>query len=151
MEEQPKLGDRIVVIKNVQEAGLIEVGIERDHRGNQTYRNLPAELQDLMFNFSNDEIWENFLQVMECLATMHAMLRPDVSAGEDQKREIEQLPSAMEFQESIKEHATFRTDDPTKKYQITSNHKLGSGGFAKVFKVTHRESKQSCALKFIET
>ena len=104
-----------------------------------------------MFNFSNDEVWENFLQVIECLATMHAMLRPDVTSGEDQKREIEKLPSAMEFQESIKEHANFRTDDPTKNYQITSNHKLGSGGFAKVFKVTHRDSNKSCALKFIET
>ena len=42
-----------------------------------------AELEDLMFNFSNDEVWENFLQVIECLATMHAMLRPDVTSGED--------------------------------------------------------------------
>ena len=47
--------------------------------------------------------------------------------------------SAHEFQENLKEHANFRTDDPTKEYQITSNHKLGSGGFAKVFKVSRRE------------
>ena len=77
MEEQPKINDKIVAIKNVQSDEIIEVELVRDKRGNQTYKNLPPELEDLMFNFSNDEIWDNFLQVMECLATMHSMLRPD--------------------------------------------------------------------------
>ena len=77
IEELFKTDDKLVTIKNVQTDELIEVEVVRDNRGNQTYKNLPPELEDLMFNFSNDEIWENFLQVMECLATMHSMLRPD--------------------------------------------------------------------------
>ena len=61
MEEQPKIDDKIVAIKNVQSDEIIEVEMSRDKRGNQTYKNLPPELEDLMFNFSNDEIWENFV------------------------------------------------------------------------------------------
>ena len=61
MDEQPKINDRIVVIKNYQTDETIEVGLEKDKRGNHVYKNLPPELEDLMFNFSNDEIWENFL------------------------------------------------------------------------------------------
>ena len=61
MDEQPKINDRIVVIKNYQTDEPIEVGLEKDKRGNHVYKNLPLELEDLMFNFSNDEIWENFL------------------------------------------------------------------------------------------
>ena len=42
------------------------------------------------------------------------------------------------------------TTDPSEKYDITSRHKLGIGGFAKVFKVVRREDGFFCALKFIE-
>lgn len=67
--------------------------------------------------------------------------------GEDQVR----LPSDVEYNTMLDEHATFDTSDPSSKYDITSKHKLGIGGFAKVFKVIRRSDGLNCALKFIET
>lgn len=61
------------------------------------------------------------------------------------------LPSETEYQTLLQEHATFDTSDPSHKYDITSKHKLGIGGFAKVFRVVRRADKLQCALKFIET
>ena len=49
------------------------------------------------------------------------------------------------------QYATFDTTDPSNKYDITSKHKLGIGGFAKVFKVMRRSDGLACALKFVET
>ena len=61
------------------------------------------------------------------------------------------MPSEEEYRALLEEHANFNTNDPSDKYDITSRHKLGIGGFAKVFKVVRREDKLQCALKFIET
>ena len=38
----------------------------------------------------------------------------------------------------LTDFASFNTNDPSDKYDITSQHKLGIGGFAKVFKVIRR-------------
>ena len=51
----------------------------------------------------------------------------------------------------LEDFATFDTTDPSNKYDITSKHKLGIGGFAKVFRVVRRSDGMQCALKFIET
>lgn len=48
------------------------------------------------------------------------------------------------------EHATFDKTDPSAKYDITSKHKLGIGGFAKVFRVVRRADGLNCALKFVQ-
>jgi len=61
------------------------------------------------------------------------------------------LPSEEEYKTLLEEHATFDTSDPSFKYDITSKHKLGIGGFAKVFRVIRRTDGLNCALKFIET
>ena len=61
-----------------------------------------------------------------------------------------QLPSVEDYQQLLETHATFETTDPSYKYDITSKHKLGIGGFAKVFRVTRRTDGLKCALKFIE-
>ena len=50
----------------------------------------------------------------------------------------------------LEQFATFDTSDPSHKYDITSKHKLGIGGFAKVFRVIRRTDGLQCALKFIE-
>ena len=61
MDEQPKIDDKIVIIKNMLTEEILEVGIVRDNRGNQTYTNLPPEIEAFMYNYSNDEIYDNFL------------------------------------------------------------------------------------------
>ena len=48
-------------------------------------------------------------------------------------------------------YATFNTNDPSEKYDISSQQKIGIGGFAKVFRVIRRSDSLHCALKFIET
>jgi len=61
------------------------------------------------------------------------------------------LPSTDDYEQMLEDFATFETNDPSDKYDITSQHKLGIGGFAKVFKVVRRTDGLHCALKFIET
>lgn len=48
------------------------------------------------------------------------------------------------------DHAQFETSDPSEKYDISSKHKLGIGGFAKVFRVIRRADGLMCALKFVQ-
>ena len=97
---------------------------------------MPPEIETFMFNYSNNEIYENFLEVLECLTTMHAAMGGGVniadSAGTSQPIE---LPTTEEFKENLNAHANFKTEDPSQYYDITSKYKLGIGGFAKVFKV----------------
>ena len=80
-----------------------------------------------------------------CLLTMHATLNGNVLA--DSNNELQStgkvedgsfLPSEEEYKELLEEHAIFNTNDPSDKYDITSKHKLGIGGFAKVFRVIRR-------------
>ena len=47
-------------------------------------------------------------------------------------------------------HANFKTEDPSIHYDITSKYKLGSGGFAKVFRVLRKSDNKTFALKFIQ-
>ena len=51
---------------------MIEVGIVRDENGNQSYINMPVELENFRYQYTDDEIYDKFITVMECLTTMHA-------------------------------------------------------------------------------
>ena len=59
------------------------------------------------------------------------------------------MPTTTEFNVNLKKYANFKFEDPTTNYSITCNTKLGSGGFAKVFKVSRRSDNADIALKFI--
>ena len=37
-------------------------------------QNLPPEVEAYAYNYTNQEKWENFKEVIECLVTMHATL-----------------------------------------------------------------------------
>ena len=39
-----------------------------------TLKNLPPEVEAYAYNYTNQEKWENFKEVVECLVTMHATL-----------------------------------------------------------------------------
>ena len=60
------------------------------------------------------------------------------------------MPSDAKYRHLLETHAIFDTSDPSHKYDVTSRHKIGIGGFAKVFRVKRRTDNLQCALKFIE-
>ena len=39
-----------------------------------TLKNLPPEVEAYAYNYTNQEKWENYKEVVECLVTMHATL-----------------------------------------------------------------------------
>lgn len=59
------------------------------------------------------------------------------------------MPSTNSFNDDLNQHAQFREEDPSNHYDITSKYKLGSGGFAKVFRVVRKSDQKVLALKFI--
>ena len=67
---------------------------------------------------------------------MHATLSGAVS--ETRESVENSMPSAQNFQADIAQFADFKKTDPSAEYDITSKYKLGSGGFAKVFKVQRK-------------
>lgn len=119
--------------------------------GTLTYPNLPAEIETFMFNYSNAEIYDNFLEVMECLTTMHAAMGGGVNIADSVVTTAPiELPTTEEFKNNLSQYADFKTEDPSAYYDITSKYKLGIGGFAKVFKVQRKADGMVCALKFVE-
>ena len=72
---------------------------------------------------------------------MHATFSGGITETRDNSGEVndteepEEMPTEQNFQKDLSTYANFKTEDPAKYYDITSKYKLGSGGFAKVFKV----------------
>ena len=123
----------------------------RNNRGKISFKGMPPEIETFLFNYSTNEIYENFLEVMECLTTMHAAMGGGVNIADSSvtSQPIE-LPSTEEFKVNLNTFANFKTEDPSQFYDITSKYKLGIGGFAKVFKVQRKTDGMVCALKFVE-
>ena len=129
----------------------INVQAVKNNRGKVTFKGMPPEIETFLFNYSTNEIYENFLEVMECLTTMHAAMGggQNIADGAGTSEPIE-LPTTEEFKNNLNTHAKFKTEDPSQFYDITSKYKLGIGGFAKVFKVQRKTDGMVCALKFVE-
>ena len=82
MDEQPFINNKIVMLKNMQTDETFEVSVQKNNRGKINYQNMPAEIESFMFNYSNNEIYDNFLEVMECLTTMHAAMGGGVNIAD---------------------------------------------------------------------
>ena len=126
----------------------------RGHKNRVVLDGLPDEINTYAFNYTDQEKWENPLEVIECLVTMHATFSggitetQDVNADDGENEEIE-MPTEQNFLKDLSTYANFKTEDPSQYYDITSKYKLGSGGFAKVFKVQRKSDNKEIALKFI--
>lgn len=70
------------------------------------------------------------------------------SKGDGQAHLINKMPTENEFGEQLDVYSQLETADPSKYYDIIG--KLGTGGFAKVFKVKRKLDGMVCALKFVE-
>ena len=75
---------------------------------------MPPEIETFMFNYSNNEIFDNFIEVLECLTTMHAAMGGGVNIADDnvQHQKIE-LPTTEEFKTALNTNANFKTEDPS--------------------------------------
>jgi len=154
LKQQPRFQDRVIVIKNSVTGQEIQVQAIQKSGLTVELQGLPAEVDAYSYNYTNQEKWENFKEVIECLVTMHATLSGAITetmetpGGGDST--MGSMPSTVTFQQNSSQFSQFRTDDPSLFYEITSKYKLGAGGFAKVFKVKRKSDNKEIALKFIQ-
>ena len=65
-----------------------------------TLKNLPPEVDAYSYNYTNQEKWENYKEVIECLVTMHATLTNGVAETRADSVDSSgaSMPSATDFQ-----------------------------------------------------
>ena len=76
-----------------------------------------------IYHYNQEERWENFLEVMMCLLTLHATLNGTVISSDSelvQSVDLDSLPSTEEYEQMLTDFASFNTNDPSDKYDITS-------------------------------
>ena len=62
-------------IKNVSTDAILAVKAVKDPMtGNVIYENLPAEVEVNIYHYKMEERWDNFLDVMMCLLSLHATM-----------------------------------------------------------------------------
>ena len=71
---QPRINERIVIIKNSLTGEEIPIQAVQGDGMTVTLKNLPPEVDAYSYNYTNQEKWENYKEVVECLVTMHATL-----------------------------------------------------------------------------
>ena len=99
LKEQARLADRVVVIKNTLTQEEIAVQAVQGAGMTVELRNLPPEVDVYSYNYTSQEKWENYKEVIECLVTMHATLSGAISETPDGSDEQgPNLPSAQAFQ-----------------------------------------------------
>lgn len=103
---------------------------------------LPNQLNAFLFNFTEKDIYEDTVDVINVLITMYD------SKGDGQQNIVNKMPRESQFLKTLDDNAHILTTDPSKFYDIIG--KLGAGGFAKVFKVKRKKDGFICALKFVE-
>jgi len=60
--------------------------------------NLPPEVDAFSYNYTNQEKWENYKEVIECLVTMHATLTGGMSETPDEdSATVAPLPTTHAF------------------------------------------------------
>ena len=75
---------------------------------------MPPEIEAFMFNYQNNEIYDNFLEVMECLTVMHAAMGGGMNIADGAATSVPvELPSSEEFKNNLNNFANFKTDDPS--------------------------------------
>ena len=129
------------------------------------YVNLPQDVAINLINYSDIEKWENYIEVLECLFALHASMTPgadphaSMALSPDQitshmsimpSDEINEAPTASEFEKLMKQYSSFKKEDPSPYYDIVGTGKLGVGGFAKVYKAKRKSDGKICALKLCE-
>lgn len=137
------------MIKNNATGEQISVQAIKKEGNTVELEGLPPEVDAYSYNYTNQEKWENYKEVVECLVTMHATLSGAISETRESSGSSSSMPSAQGFQMDLAQYASFKKTDPSAHYDITSKYKLGSGGFAKVFKVQRKTDQKVIALKFI--
>jgi len=67
--------EKALFIKDVDTDTVIEVRAVKDPAtGKVRYENLPPEVEVNIYHYKNEELWNNFRDVIMCLLTLHATL-----------------------------------------------------------------------------
>ena len=129
-------------ITNTSDQKVHDVKLISKEEGKAELEGLPPQLNAFVYNFTEKDIYEDTVDVINVLITMYD------AKGNGQANIVNKMPRQSQFLTSLDEHAQVLTTDPSKHYDILG--KLGQGGFAKVFKVKRKSDGFICALKFVE-
>ena len=82
------------MIKNNATGEQISVQAIKKEGNTVVLEGLPPEVDAYSYNYTNQEKWENYKEVVECLVTMHATLSGAISETRDSGGSSSSMPSA---------------------------------------------------------